>query len=213
MDIDSSSKPGLSAMMPLAAGLLGVLIGVIALFMALQQSAANRQSAPDQLREVADMHSPTDSLKSVSGDIASLKQQLVATAGKQDALTTSVQSWLSDFNKQVSGALSTINDKVDKLGTRAPVAGSTSHATASETAVTSAGGTHAIVAGDTLSNLAKKYNVSLTALEAANPGVDSSHLKIGQVITIPASKPASASPAARSSAASASPSSAASTGQ
>lgn len=209
MDIDSSSKPGLSAMMPLAAGLLGVLIGVIALFMSLSNSSA----VTGLKSQVTDMQSTTDSLKSVSGDVASMKQQLGVTNSRIDAVTTQMQGWLNDFNKQVSSALTVINDKVDKLGTRAPVVASSSHAAASETAVTSAGGTHAIVTGDTLSSLAKKYNVSLQAIEAANPGVDSSHLRIGQVINIPASKPASASPTPRSSAASGSASSAASTGQ
>jgi LysM repeat protein len=48
------------------------------------------------------------------------------------------------------------------------------------------GTTYKIAKGDTLGNVAKAHHVSLTALQAANPGVDSKHLKIGQSITIPA---------------------------
>jgi LysM repeat protein len=45
---------------------------------------------------------------------------------------------------------------------------------------------HVIVKGDTFSDLAKKYGVSVKAIEAANPGVDAKKLKLGQKINIPA---------------------------
>ena len=45
---------------------------------------------------------------------------------------------------------------------------------------------HVIAKGDTFSDLAKKYGVSVKAIEAANPGVDPKKLKLGQKINIPA---------------------------
>ena len=48
-----------------------------------------------------------------------------------------------------------------------------------------AGVEHAIAKGETFAVLAKKYNVSVKAIEAANPGVDPKKLKIGQKINIP----------------------------
>ena len=48
---------------------------------------------------------------------------------------------------------------------------------------------HTIVRGDTLSDLAKQYGVSLRAIQEANPGVDPTRLQIGQKIVIP-SRPA-----------------------
>jgi LysM repeat protein len=53
---------------------------------------------------------------------------------------------------------------------------------------------HTIVAKDTFSTLAKQYNVTVPAITAANPGVDSKRLKIGQKVKIPA--PTAAKPAA-----------------
>jgi LysM repeat protein len=50
----------------------------------------------------------------------------------------------------------------------------------------SAGSEYTIVSGDTLAVIAKKNGVSLSALQAANPGVVPTKLKIGQKITIPA---------------------------
>lgn len=52
------------------------------------------------------------------------------------------------------------------------------------------GGTiYTIVSGDTLSALARRYNTTVSAIEAANPGIDPDRLYIGQKICIPASTP------------------------
>lgn len=47
------------------------------------------------------------------------------------------------------------------------------------------GVTHTIVAGDTLFSIARRYNVSVDAILAANPGLDPNRLFIGQQICIP----------------------------
>ncbi len=67
----------------------------------------------------------------------------------------------------------------------------TSAAPAAPTAT--AGGTeYKIVRGDMLWKIAKNHHVSLQALQSLNPGVDSTKLKIGQTIHIPASASAPA---------------------
>ena len=58
------------------------------------------------------------------------------------------------------------------------------------------GSTYEVVKGDTLTTIAKAHHVSLKDLQAANPGVDSKHLKLKQKITIPAAKAVEAAPAA-----------------
>ena len=55
---------------------------------------------------------------------------------------------------------------------------------------------HTIVKGDSFYTLAKKYNVGWKAIGDANPGVDSSKLKIGQKIKIPAPKSSGTAPTA-----------------
>jgi LysM repeat protein len=57
---------------------------------------------------------------------------------------------------------------------------------------------YVVVQGDTLSKIAKSHGVSLSALEAANPGVDPRRLKVGQKLTLP---PANAAAPAEGSAA------------
>jgi len=46
-------------------------------------------------------------------------------------------------------------------------------------------GSYAIKAGDNFSTLAKKFGVKVSDITAANPGIDSSKLKIGQKINLP----------------------------
>ena len=55
-----------------------------------------------------------------------------------------------------------------------------------DVAVPTSGSTHVIVKGDTLAKIAKKYGVTLKALQAANPKVVTTKLKLGSTLTIPA---------------------------
>lgn len=45
--------------------------------------------------------------------------------------------------------------------------------------------THVVAAGDTFASIARKYGVSLTSLQSANPGVNPKKLKVGQSVSLP----------------------------
>ena len=47
------------------------------------------------------------------------------------------------------------------------------------------GRTHLITAGETLAAVARRYQVKISALLAANPGLDPKHLRVGQTVTVP----------------------------
>lgn len=49
---------------------------------------------------------------------------------------------------------------------------------------------HVVTKGDNFSTISKKYTVGVSAIAKANPGVDSSRLKIGQKLSIPAAEAA-----------------------
>jgi LysM repeat protein len=55
---------------------------------------------------------------------------------------------------------------------------------------------YTIVKGDTLSSIAKKYSVTVRALQDANPTVEPTRLRIGQKLVIPTAVTSSAAPAA-----------------
>lgn len=48
---------------------------------------------------------------------------------------------------------------------------------------------HVIIKGDSFSTIAKKYGVTTRAIADANPGIDSTRLKIGQKLAVPAPSP------------------------
>jgi LysM repeat protein len=58
-----------------------------------------------------------------------------------------------------------------------------------------AGTEYVVVKGDSLAKIAKKNGVTLSALKAANPGVEPTKLKVGQKLSIPASAGGQAAPA------------------
>jgi LysM repeat protein len=55
---------------------------------------------------------------------------------------------------------------------------------------------HVIAKGETFGALATKYGVSVRAIQQANPGVDSTKLKVGQKINIPPKPPGGLAPSA-----------------
>ena len=69
----------------------------------------------------------------------------------------------------------------------APIGTVPSTTTAPSLATTSPleGTEHTVTKGDNFSTIGKRYNVSAKAIAAANPGVDSTKLKIGQKLKIP----------------------------
>ncbi|MDD5141133.1 MAG: LysM peptidoglycan-binding domain-containing protein [Verrucomicrobiales bacterium] len=62
--------------------------------------------------------------------------------------------------------------------------------------VETAGAEYVVVKGDTLDKIAKSNHVTVKALEAANPGVVPTKLKIGQKLVIPAGTAGTVAPAA-----------------
>jgi LysM repeat protein len=55
---------------------------------------------------------------------------------------------------------------------------------------------YVVVKGDSFSKIAKKFGVTVKAVEAANPGVEPTKLKVGQKLSIPAASGSTAAPAA-----------------
>jgi LysM repeat protein len=178
-------------MAPLAIGLFGVVVGAVALFMSFSDSSkitALQSSVSDAAQAASDAKTEAASASGVSA-------KLDATSNKLDALVTNTQDVLTKYGQAITedrAKLAELSDGMTKVG-RGSSRGS--GATASRGAP-SAPGTHTIAAGDTFSTLARKYGVSVKAIEDANPGVDSSHLKIGQEISIPGSRSSSSSSSA-----------------
>ncbi len=170
-------------MVPLGIGLLGLLLGAIALFMSLSNSS-----------KIAGLPALSDSVAAAAKASSDAKAEADGLASKVDANTAAI-SGLRDaaqtaFN-QVKDAIGQLTTEVAAMKSSGGRAGGTARsggATETSTAVAGQGGIHVVASGDNLSKIATKYGVTLKEIEDANPGVDSNHLRIGQKITIPAAR-------------------------
>jgi tetratricopeptide (TPR) repeat protein len=123
------------------------------------------------------------------------QKQLEDLAEKNRRLQDEVEKWRAYYAAQSaapknpatpapnnSTAAPAGNLTPDDISTAAPIPAAPAHATAAKPAKPR---THAVVAGETLAGIARKAGVSLTALQAANPGVTPKKLKVGQTLNLP----------------------------
>jgi LysM repeat protein len=211
MDDDSTPKAGPSTMVPVAIGLVGVLLGAAALFFAL-----SNRGATQAVNDLA------DDLAAVKSQVKDLDKQATDLDGKFSALSDTN----SNLGTQIQNVTGQVNDALNKMGaaitedreqiktqgdaiqqlssksspsTASSGSGkSSSSGAAVTTATPGAGGVHIIVANDTFGSLAKKYGVSVSAIEAANPDANPTRLHLGQKIIIPPAPAPSAGGAAPS---------------
>lgn len=87
---------------------------------------------------------------------------------------------LEDANPNVSPTRLKVGQKL-----QIPAGGSTSAAPMTSTSDMSSGETYTVKSGDSMSRIAKVNGVTLRALEAANPNVDPSRIKVGQKLKLP----------------------------
>lgn len=165
---DSSSSNNIA---PIA----GIFAGVIALILsiaALVQISGVKKTVAAQADSIA--------------KIGDLENQVRSTAAKSETdlkgLQTAVQKALND----ISTTFGDVNAKLAKLeeAAKKPAPGKGGTA-AAPTGVMNPDGTYTVAAGDNLSKIAKKFGVRVDAIEAENPGLDPTHLRVGQKIRIP----------------------------
>ncbi len=121
----------------------------------------------------------SDALNAVQAQVSEIK----ASQAAQEVLNEDIKKGLRQASEAYVKLLATVNTR-PAGGTRtAQTGGTIGNATVSQVG---AGGEYKVVSGDNFSKIARKYGVTLGAIEAANPGVSSSNLKVGQTIKIPA---------------------------
>ncbi len=180
-------------MLPLGIAIFGTVLGAIGLIMSFSTSGKVTKLQNDLGQAQSDI---TD-VKAAAASAAGLSAKVNDAAGKIDAVENYISTTVAKGFADDRTAINDLTDKVSKLSTaKTATAASAKGGAAATHVVAGQGGTVQISSGETLSVLAKKYNVTVKAIEDANPGVDPNHLKIGQEITIPGSKPAASSSAA-----------------
>jgi nucleoid-associated protein YgaU len=121
--------------------------------------------------------------------IATLEGELRAATTKSENDLKGLQQGVQNALTQVGEQMGVINGRIAKVEeaqkARAVAPAGKAGAAAAPTGVLNADGTYSIAPGDTLAKVARKFAVKLDAIEAENPGLDPTKIKIGQKIRIP----------------------------
>ena len=115
------------------------------------------------------------------------QQQLQQLADKNKQLQDEVDKWRAYYASQMTGVKTNPPPAPENLAARP-----TTIATPRQAAATSPNPPiakprmHSVTAGETPATIARKYGVNLNALLAANPGLQPTHMRVGQIINLPA---------------------------
>jgi len=127
------------------------------------------------------------------------QRQLEDLADKNRQLQSEVEKWRAYYAAQ-SAALKanpsgTPNNPAPQPSSGSPIPDDMSQAAPAATAAVtpakpaparvSPARTHTVLAGETLAAIARKHNLNLAAVQAANPGVSPKKMRVGQVLNLP----------------------------
>lgn len=203
-----------SSFLPMALSLVALALAAAALFLAVN-SAKKLDSAQETLTVKADKAiAASVEVSNIAPKLQSLANQInevrSSTKTASNKTISDVKSALEYYSKLINEnralisanqeALKTIalelRDRPAKAQTKTKAQASEQQAAPQEqqkteqteqsaTAATSGAKTYKIKSGDYLAKIAKKFKVSIKALQDANPGIEPSKLQIGQEINIP----------------------------
>ncbi len=167
---DSNSSGSILPLVGVIAGGLALVLSIVALvkLSTLQKSVATHEEA-------------------ISSKIPALEASVSAAAAKADTDIKGLRSGIQTALDQVGNEIGTINAKITKIeeSMKKPAPVAAKGAAAAPTGVLNADGTYSVAPGDTLSKIARKFAVRSDAIEAENPGLDPTKLRVGQKIRIP----------------------------
>jgi LysM repeat protein len=179
--MDTISRENNTSYLPIA-GVIAALIALVLSAVALVKVSSVSRTLSDKIdADGARLDTIESTANSAEADAQKAKSDIAV-------LHNSTQD---GFN-QVGSSLGTIQASITKLeeAAKAPprAARASKSAGGSAPGTVSADGTYTVKGGDSLAKIARANGVSLADLEAANPGVDPKHLKIGQKISLPEKK-------------------------
>ncbi len=170
--MDTISRDNNTSYLPVA----GVIVGLVALVLSAV-ALVKVSSANKTLAEHADKVAKIDAIESTANTAAGTADR---AAKNVDSLAQQTQKAVTDIGNMILEA----NGKIAKIeeGQKKPAAA----AGKSSGPVVAGPGEYIVNAGDTSgTKIAKAVGVSIGDLQAVNPGVNWSHLSIGQKLKLP----------------------------
>ncbi len=169
---DSSSSSSVLPLVGVIAGALGLILAIVALvkLSTVQKTVAAHDAEIPKIATIeGDLRAATAKTET---DLRGLRE------GVQNALTQ-VGTEIGTLRAQITKV-----EEAQKAKAAAPAAGK-GGAAAAATGVLNSDGTYTVGSGDTFAKIARKFNVKMDAIEAENPGLDPTKLRVGQKIRIP----------------------------
>jgi LysM repeat protein len=210
MDVETPSKSGGSAMVPVFIGIVGILLGAAALFIALNSRSTATEASASLSSDVANLTATVKTLQKANADAndtlskladttSGLSSRIQTVSTSVDALKSSAQSTLtqlgtmvSEDRTQIKAQSESIQQIVAKLTAPPPAATAIPASGGSSAAATPpppGGQVHTVASGEFLGTIARKYGVTVDAIETANPGLNPNRMQVGQKINIPPPTP------------------------
>ena len=167
---DSSSGSG--SIMPMA-GLIAAVVALVLGIAALVKLSTLQKTVAQHGEEIP--------------KIATLENDVRATSTKAEADMKNLRAGVQTALDQVGAEIGTMRGQITKIEEAQKArAAAPGKGGAAPTGVRNADGTYSIAPGDTFAKIAKKFGMRLDSIQAENPGVDASHLRVGQKIRLPA---------------------------
>src|SRR6188508_2311372 len=161
---DSNSSGSVLPLVGVIAGALGLILSVVAL---VKLSSIKKEI--DLLNQ--DL---TAKISTIEGDV---RNATAANEKSNTALREGVQNALNQVAEQI-GVLRGQVTKIEEAQKAKPVAAAGAKGAAAPTGVLNADGTYTVASGDTISKIARKFAVKPDAIEAENPGLDPTKIKV-----------------------------------
>ena len=197
MDEETPVKtPGV--FLPIAFGLLGSVLGAVAIYLSVSGSGAMKDDLTQKLAET------TAKIEKYEQRFAELEERgrlAAESANTMSMKTRSLEEGINQLAKQTQNVVNQLVAQISALKTAAsapqavaektdrPANADDAKADAAAPAPEAAaaqGDVYVVKSGDTFTKIARALGVSISDIEKANPNVDSSRLKIGQKLAVPA---------------------------
>ena len=155
--------------------LVGVIAGALALV--LSATALFKLST---LQKTVTAHD-----EAINTKLPALESSINAAAAKTEADIKSLRTGIQSALDQVGGEIGTINAKLTKMEEAMKKPAAAAGKAGVVTGTVDANGNYSVAPGDTISKIARKFATKVDSIEAENPGLDPTKLKVGQKIKIP----------------------------
>lgn len=172
--MDTISRDNNSSYLPVAGVIVGLLAAVLSAVALVKVSSANKTLAAQ-----ADKVDKIDTIEATANSAAAALDKAAKTADLQ-SLAQQMQAAVNTLD----GRINDTNAKISKMEeTPKRVAGGRSAGP-----VVAGPDEYIVKPGDSFAKIARAHGCSIADMIAVNPGVDSSKLKVGQKVKLPAKK-------------------------